>query len=149
MPLFPSAYLWHLSIFKPAYGALELYRDDPVILTGLLSMILQGLFFSWVFPKLFAGPGWIMNGLKFAAVFGLLGRSFLVLPVAAKFRMTSVSRFLLLETIFTALQFLATGLLLALVYRRRRSPLFLGLCCANGLRSEVTLCLGRTILRAA
>ena len=48
---------------------------------------------------------------------GVLAWSFLVLPVAAKNRMTSVRTFLLLETAFTAIQFAITGLLLALVYR--------------------------------
>lgn len=118
IPLFPLAYLWHLSTFKSAYDALEIFRPEPIIPMGLASMILQGLFFSWAFPLLFADPNWILNGLKFAVVFGLVGWSFMVLPVAAKYRMTSVARFMQLETAFVAIQFLMTGLLLALVYSR-------------------------------
>lgn len=117
VPLFPLAYLWHLSTFKPAYDRLELFRDTPIIPMGLLSMILQGLFFSWVFPILFDRPNWILNGLHFALVFGLVGWSFMVLPVAAKYRMTSVAGFMRLESAFMVVQFLVTGLLLAWVWR--------------------------------
>ena len=56
VPLFPLAYLWHLSTFKAVYDRLEIFRDNPIIPFGLLSMVLQGVFFAWVFPKLFCGP---------------------------------------------------------------------------------------------
>lgn len=117
VPLFPLAYLWHLSTFKSAYDRLEIFRDSPIIPFGLLSMVLQGLFFAWAFPKLFSGPNWIVNGLSFAGISGVLGWSFMVLPVAAKYRMTSVKGFMVLETVFVALQFVVTGLLIAWVYR--------------------------------
>lgn len=117
VPLFPLAYLWHLRIFKPAYDRLEIFRPEVIIPFGLLSMLMQGLFFSWVFPKLFTNPSWVVNGLQFAFVFGLLAWSFMVLPVAAKYRMASVSGFMALETAFLCLQFLLTGLLIAFVYR--------------------------------
>jgi len=43
--------------------------------------------------------------------------SFVVLPVAAKYRMTSVSSFFVLETAFTAVQFAVVSPLIALVWR--------------------------------
>jgi hypothetical protein len=117
VPLFPLGYFWHLKTFKPFYDRLEIFRPEVIIPLGLLSMIMQGLFFAWVFPKLFNGPNWVMNGLSFALVFGLLGWSFMVAPVAAKYRMTSVWDFVLIETSFLVVQFLLTGLLIAFVYR--------------------------------
>jgi hypothetical protein len=117
LPLFPLAYFWHLKTFKATYDSLEVFRDNPIVPMGLASMLLQGAFFSWSFPKLFTSPNWSGNGLHFALVMGLLGWSFMVLPVAAKFRMASVSGFLAIETAFIAIQFLVTGFLLALVYR--------------------------------
>lgn len=116
VPLFPLAFLWHLKVFKKTYDRLELFRESVIVPFGFLSMAMQAAFFSWVFPKLFTSPGWMWNGLQFAIVFGLLGWSFMVLPVAAKYRMASVRGFMLLETCFIALQFLITGMLLALVY---------------------------------
>ena len=117
VPLFPLAYFWHLRLFKPAYDRLEIFRPEVIVPFGLLSMVMQGVFFSWVFPMLFTHASWVVNGLQCALVFGLLGWSFMVLSVAAKYRMASVTGFMALETAFLALQFLLTGMLLALVYR--------------------------------
>jgi hypothetical protein len=116
VPLFPLAFVWHLKLLKPAYDRLELFRETVIIPYGFLSMAMQAAFFSWVFPKLFTSENWVFNGLAFALIFGLLAWSFMVLPVAAKYRMASVRGFMLLETCFVALQFLVTGLLIALVY---------------------------------
>ncbi len=119
LPTFPLGYFWHLKAFAPAYDRLEIYRKDIIIPMGLGSMVLQGLFFAWVYPKLFdtSSGQWLTSALQFWAIFGVLAWSFLVLPTAAKCRMTSVRTFLMLETAFTAIQFAVAGLLLALIYR--------------------------------
>ena len=119
LPTFPLGYFWHLKTFKAKYDALRIYRDDVIIPLGLSSMIIQGLFFAWVYPKLFstASDQWLSSALQFAAIFGVLAWSFLVLPVAAKNKMNSVTDFIKLETAFTAIQFLIAGLLIAFVYR--------------------------------
>lgn len=116
VPLFPLAIVWHLKLLKPAYDRLELFRESVIVPYGFLSMAMQAAFFSWVFPKLFDSPNWVRNWLEFALIFGLLAWSFMVLPVAAKYRMASVRGFMVLESCFVALQFLLTGLLIALVY---------------------------------
>ena len=117
LPTFPLGYFWHLKTFRAQYDSLGLYRDSVVIPMGLAAMILQGLIFAWAYPRLFDRADWLASGLGFAAIFGILGWSFMVLPVAAKYRMASVRRFIALETGFTVLQYLVCGLLIALVYR--------------------------------
>jgi hypothetical protein len=119
LPTFPLGYFWHLKTFAPTYDRLEMYRKDIIIPMGLASMILQGLFFAWAYPRLFdtAPDKWLASALQFWAIFGILAWSFLVLPVAAKNRMTSVKTFIALETAFTAIQFAIAGVLLALIYR--------------------------------
>ena len=52
-------------------------------------------------------------------VFALLAWSFTTLPVAAKYRMSSVADFLVLETSFTIVQFLVVAPLVAFAYRGR------------------------------
>lgn len=86
---------------------------------GLGSMVVQGLFLAWVYPKLFdtSHDQWLKSALQFWAIFGVLAWSFLALPVAARNRMTSVRAFLVLEIGFTAIRFAFAGLLLALVDR--------------------------------
>jgi hypothetical protein len=118
-PSFALGYSWHLTTFARRYHELGLYREDVIIPMGLGSMIIQGLFFAWVYPKLLstADDQWLASGLKFAALFGTVAWSFLVLPVAAKNRMTSVRNYMVLETAFTVLQFLIAGILIAAAYR--------------------------------
>jgi hypothetical protein len=119
VPTFPIAFVWHLILFESDYHALQIYRADPIIPFGLASMIIQGIVYSWVFPRVFAGNrgSVLKNGLLYGLSTGLLSWSFTTLAVAAKHPMASISDFVLLETTFTVLQFLIVGPLIALAYR--------------------------------
>jgi hypothetical protein len=86
---------------------------------GLATMVIQGLIFAWVYPRLFdtSADKWLAGALQFGLIFGVLAWSLVVLPVAAKCNMTSVPKFLALETAFTALQFAVVSPLIALAWR--------------------------------
>ncbi|MDP1699586.1 MAG: hypothetical protein Q8L53_01315 [Aestuariivirga sp.] len=119
LPTFPLGFFWHLSTFAENYRQLAIYREDVVVPMGLGSMVIQGLIFAWIYPRLFstAKGQWLSSALRFGLIFGTLAWSFLVLPVAAKYNMTSVSSFMILETGFTILQFAVVSPLIALAYR--------------------------------
>ena len=119
IPTFPLGYFWHLRTFAAEYEKLNIYRPDVIIPMGLASMIIQALFFAWVYPRLFstAPELWLSNAVKFGLIFGALAWSFAVLPVAAKNKMASVPKFMALETAFTALQYAITAPLIALAWR--------------------------------
>ena len=92
LPSFPIAFVWHLVLFEQKYHALRMYRDEPVIAFGLISMIIQALIFSWLFPRVFpSSRGSILrDGLLYGLGAGLLSWSFTTIAVAAKNIMTSV-----------------------------------------------------------
>ena len=119
VPTFPLGYFWHLVTFAERYHQLAMYRDAVIIPLGLFSMIIQALLFAWVYPRLFGNrvASWRNGALGFGLFFGTLAWSFSVLPVAAKYRMSSVADFMVLETLFTALQFAVVSPLVALAYR--------------------------------
>lgn len=119
VPSFPLGYVWHLVTFADRYHALAMYRDDVIIPFGLASMLIQALAFAWAYPRLFGARGepWARGAAKFALVFGALAWSFAVMPVAAKYRMSSVSEFLWLETAFTVVQFAIVAPLIALAWQ--------------------------------
>ena len=123
LPTFPLGFFWHLSAFKAQYDALGLYRPDVIIPMGLASMLIQGFIFAYLYPKLFstAHGDWLKSAFKFFLAFGVLAWSFLVLPVAAKYNMTSVTGFVSLETAFTLLQYAVTAPLIALTWREPKS----------------------------
>lgn len=119
LPTFPLGYAWHLVTFKEAYDRLELYRAEVIIPFGLASMLVQALIFAWMYPRLFSTrrEDWMASALRFAGVFAPLAWSFTTLPVAAKYHMSSVTSFMLLESGFTILQFAVTAPLIALAQR--------------------------------
>jgi hypothetical protein len=118
LPTFPIGYVWHLVAFAPVYRDLAMYRDDIIIPFGLLSMLIQGVAFSWVYPRAFADRRpWLWNGLRYGLALALLSWSFTTLAVAAKNVMTSVPTYMLLETGFTLVQFAVVGPLIALAHR--------------------------------
>lgn len=127
LPTFPLGYFWHLVTFAEQYKRLALLREDVIIPFGLTTMVIQAVAFAWAYPKLFGAEGrhWLRGALGFGTFFGALAWSFAVLPAAAKYRMSSVADFVLLESTFTLLQFLIVSPLIALAYRpsaQRLSP---------------------------
>jgi hypothetical protein len=118
LPTFPLGYFWHLVTFAEQYRQLAIYRDEVIIPIGLASMAIQAVVFAWAYPRLFgASTSWSRGAVGFGLVFGALAWSFAVLPVAAKYRMASVTDFVVLETAFTFLQFVVVSPLIALAYR--------------------------------
>lgn len=119
LPSFPIGYSWHLTIFAEQYHRLDLYRPDVIVPFGITSMLIQALLYAWMYPRLFGTSSWKLGGLCFALLAGLLSWSYTTLPIAAKYQMTSISDFMLLETGFTILQFAVVSPLIALAYRPR------------------------------
>jgi hypothetical protein len=121
VPTFPLGYTWHLVLFKDVYAALDIYRDQVIIPFGLASMIIQASIFSSLYPRVFNRDhgAWLRSTCTFGGLAALLAWSFAVLPVAAKYRMASVSTFMGLESAFTLVQFAVVAPLIALAYRRR------------------------------
>jgi hypothetical protein len=119
LPTFPIAYVWHLVLFAPTYDALGIYRPDPNILFGFASMVIQGIIFSWAYPRLFPKRGGAIfrPGLAYGLALAVLSWSFTTLAVAAKNIMASVPLYVELETGFTLLQFAIVGPLIALAHR--------------------------------
>lgn len=119
LPTFPLGYFWHLVTFAERYRQLAMYRDDVIIPFGLASMAIQAVLFAWAYPRLFGdrAASWQRGAARFGLFFGALAWSFAVLPVAAKYRMSSVPDFLMLESAFTVLQFTIVSPLVALAYR--------------------------------
>lgn len=122
VPTFILGYFWHLTWFHEAYQALQIYRADVIIPLGLSSMFVQALIFAWSYPKLFSTDRavWVKSAVKAFFVFGLLSWSFTTLAVSAKNVMTSVPDYILLETAWTAIQFLVAAPLMALAWRNKQ-----------------------------
>jgi hypothetical protein len=122
VPTFPLGYLWHLTIFRHTYASLAVYRIDITIPLGIASMLIQGVIWAYIYWRLFGRESVFTGAIKFAVLAIPLAWSFLVLAVAAKHHMTSVSGFLLIESAFIVVQYLIVSPLIALAFAYRRTP---------------------------
>jgi hypothetical protein len=118
VPTFALGYVWHLILFEDYYAALQIYRSDIIVPFGFLSMLIQAGIFAWFYDKAFTDrPGtWISRGLAYAATGAALSWSFTTIAVAAKNLMASVPDYLVIETAFTAAQWIIVGPLTALAF---------------------------------
>lgn len=122
-PTFALGFVWHLILFEHYYAALEIYRSDIIVPLGLLSMAIQAVIFGWIYDRAFARQGgtWLSRGIRYAATGAMLSWSFTTIAVAAKNVMTSVPDYLLIETAFTAVQWVIVGPLTAAVFAGRNA----------------------------
>jgi hypothetical protein len=108
VPTFALGFVWHLILFKNYYEALAIYRSDIIIPFGFLSMLIQAAVFAWIYTKAFDRQNGSFRSR--AVVYGVMGAilswSFTTLAVAAKNVMASVPDYLLIETAFTAVQWI-------------------------------------------
>lgn len=120
VPTFALGFVWHLMLFKGYYEHLAIYRHDIIIPFGFLSMLIQAFAFAWVYQRAFAqrNGSLLSRGLRYAAFGAALSWSFTTLAVAAKNVMASVPDYLVIETAFTAVQWIMVGPLTGLAFAR-------------------------------
>ncbi len=118
VPSFALGLVWHLFLFEGNYAALAIYRSDIIIPFGLISMLIQAVLFAWIYERAFAQRNGTLlsRGLTYGAFGAVLSWSFTTLAVAAKNIMTSVPDYLVIETAYTAVQWVMVGPLTALAF---------------------------------
>jgi hypothetical protein len=117
VPTFALGFVWHLVLFEHYYDALAIYRKDIIIPFGFLSMLIQGLVFTWIYEKAFARLSSVLTrSLGYAVLGAVLSWTFTTLAVAAKNVMTSVPDYLVIETAFTVVQWIMVAPLTALAF---------------------------------
>jgi len=117
VPTFAIAYVWHLYLFAHRYEALAIYRDELIVPFGFVAILIQGIIFALFFGKVFGSGPIGKQGIAYGLTAGLLSWTFTTLAVAAKFPMTSIADFVVMETGFTVLQFAVVGPLTACAWR--------------------------------
>lgn len=116
LPTFPLGFFWHLTVFASYYKQLAVYRDEMVIPLGIASMVIQGIVWSIVYEKMFAGESVRSGALRFASIAFPIAWTYMVLAVAAKHHMASVGGYVAIETAFVALHYAIVSPLIAWVY---------------------------------
>jgi hypothetical protein len=117
---FAMGFIWHLVLFKQLYAKLAIYSrlDDPIIPLGLGAMLIQGAVLAYLYPLLARSGSVLVEGLRFGLVMGLFIASSAVLAEAAKQRVTSLPTWLIVESIYYAIQFSLCGVAIAFVHSK-------------------------------
>jgi len=115
---FAMGFVWHLKLFKDLYKRLAIYSriDDPIVPLGFLAMLIQGALLAYLYPLITAGNNPALDGVKFGLLMGLFIASSAVIAEAAKQRVTSLATWLMIESIYYAIQFSLSGLAIGLIY---------------------------------
>ncbi len=115
--VFPLAFGWHLGLFKEKYEAFGYFEGEPNILTGLASIIIQGLVLALIYPLFHTGSTGFVRAFQFAGLMGLFFWTSHVLALVAKQNVPNTSGFVLMETGYLILHFGLFALALGLTYR--------------------------------
>ena len=115
---FPLAVLWHVVLFESRYQAFGYFDGEPSFALGFLSIVVQGLVMSLLFPLLQFTGNEIVRGLKFAALMGVFLWTSHVIALMAKQTIVNPGGFLVMESAYLALQFLVFGLLIGMIQKK-------------------------------
>lgn len=102
--------VWHLVLFKNYYQKLAIYSniEKPRFSFGFSAMLLQGIVFGYIYPL-------VSNLWVFGLGLFMLLISFMVFAEAGKQNATSLSGFVLIQTLFSAIQAVLVTLAFALI----------------------------------
>ena len=115
---FPLAVLWHVVLFESRYQAFGYFDGEPSFALGFLSIVVQGLVMSLLFPLLQLTGNEIARGLKFAVLMGVFLWTSHVIALMAKQTIVNPGGFLVMESAYLALQFVVFGLLIGIIQKK-------------------------------
>ena len=117
---FSLAVGWHVLLFKERYESFGYFEGEPDFLVGLLSIVLQGFLLSTLFPMLKTGDSSFRRGIQFAFITGAFFWTSHVLAFVAKQQVAGTAAFVLMETLYLALQFGVFGLCIGFIHREKK-----------------------------
>lgn len=114
---FPIAILWHIGLFQSLYQSFGYFSGEPSFTLGLLTILVQGLILSGLYPFVQLSGRPIARGLKYSAIVGAFFWTSHVLAFVAKQSLNDAPLFIAMETVYLAIQFGVFGALVGLIYR--------------------------------
>ena len=115
---FPLAVVWHVLLFEEEYKTFGYFQGEPGFLLGFVTILIQGVVLSFLYPFVkFSGNGPI-RGLKFSLLVGLFFWTSHVLAFVAKQTIPDVISFVAMESFYLLLQFGIYGILIGYIYYR-------------------------------
>ncbi len=118
---FTLAVVWHILIFGDQYRSFGYFEGEPSFVIGFVTILLQGVILSALFPMVKLSGTSILRGIKFSFLVGAFFWTSHVLAFISKQPVQNVELFVAMETVYLALQFGLFGLLIGAIYRDDRA----------------------------
>lgn len=116
---FPLAVIWHVALFENEYKAFGYFNGEPSFVLGFITILIQGLVLSFLFPFVkFSGTS-VKRGLKYSAVLGMFFWTSHVLALLAKQTMLEPLSFALMESFYLLMQFGIYGFCIGLIFKKQ------------------------------
>lgn len=115
---FSLAVSWHVLLFQERYESFGYFEGEPDFLLGLLTIVLQGVLLSALFPMLKTEGTSFRRGIKFALITGAFFWTSHVLAFVARQKVPEVSAFIWMESAYLLIQFGLFGLIIGAIHRR-------------------------------
>ena len=116
---FPLAVVWHVVLFEQKYISFGYFEGEPNFVLGFLTILLQGLMLSILYPHVsFSGNG-TARGIKYALFIGIFFWTSHVLAFIAKQIITDPLLFIAMESFYLLLQFGIFGALIGAIYKKQ------------------------------
>ena len=116
---FSLAVTWHVLLFEEKYRTFGYFEGEPSFSIGFVSILLQGIILSALYPLVQFQGSSVLRGFKFAFSVGAFFWTSHVLAFVAKQTVQNVFLFVTMETVYLVLQFGLFGLLIGLIYRAK------------------------------
>lgn len=115
--VFPLAYFWHLGPLQEMYRGFGYFEGEPNIALGFLTIVIQAIVLSALYPYFRTGSAGVARALQFGAFVGLFFWTSHVLALVAKQNVPDAGAFVLIETGYLICQFGLYALWLAVLNR--------------------------------
>lgn len=111
------AVVWHVALFEKQYLEFGYFEGEPNFLLGFLTILIQGVILSSLFPRFNLQGSGMSRALKFSFVIGVFFWTSHVLAFLAKQSVQGATAFAAMESLYLVFQFGLFGLILGFIYR--------------------------------
>lgn len=115
---FPLAAIWHAVIFNDLYHTFGYFDGEPNFVLGFLTILLQGLVLSFLYPWVNFSSNGIKRGVKYSLTIGIFFWTSHVLAFVAKQVVENSPSFVAMESFYLLMQFVIYGVLIGMIYRK-------------------------------
>jgi len=116
---FPLAVIWHVIVFKDQYRLFGYFEGEPNFLLGLLTIVIQGVILSGLYPLVSIQGSNVARGVKYSILIGLFFWTSHVLAFVAKQDINNALLFILMESLYLVFQFGIYGVFIGKIYAKQ------------------------------